>query len=248
MNDGLRTELRELATVHTGLIRTNESDQVVVVSGTLTFDATPSGLERIVDAFEIEIRVPSSYPKDLPEVVETGGRIEAGYPHRNAVVGTMCLAAPVEARLTFLQQPSLLGFINRLVVPYLYGFAYWYRHGKHPFGELAHGDDGIAQYYRNSLSLHDDLAVLDFLSYVFEHGYRGHHDCPCRSGKRMRDCHGMLLRRLLSAHTAETLAKDVMLMFVLCSEKTKRGCPPIPASTMDRLQRLHECLRKATQQ
>jgi hypothetical protein len=246
VNECLRAQLAELATVHKGLINIEERAGITVVSGALTFDSTPSCLEQIIDSFEVEMRVPQSYPKDLPDVVETGGRIEEGYPHRNPGVGTMCLGAPVQVRLAFMEEPTILGFVNRLVVPFLYGFAYWYRHDEHPFGELEHGNAGIAQYYRRRLGLADDLAVLSFLGYLFEHGFRGHHDCPCGSRRKLRACHGNVARELLRAHTDFTFAKDIMLLFALCHERAKLKQLTIPNPVMDRMLRIHGRLKKAT--
>jgi SEC-C motif len=246
VNEDLRVQLAELAAVHKGLINIEERDGFTIVSGALTFDATPAGLEQIIDSFDIEIRIPHSYPDDLPEVTETAGRIDGSYSHRNPAVGTMCLAAPVQVRLTFLEQPSLLGFVNRLTIPYLYGFAYWYRHGVHPFGELEHGHEGIAQYYKRRLGLANDVAVLEFLSYLLEHGFRGHHDCPCGSGKKLRACHGDAMRTLLPALAESALADDMMKVSDVCFGKQKKGELQIPASLLARLHKLVDREKKAS--
>ena len=139
-------EIAELQSVHTGLEKTGGSSGEVVLEGVLAFEVEPEGLASITDSFEISIRIPDVYPDDLPRVTETGGKIEKNYEHV-FTSGTLCVGVPIEMQRIFSQQPTLLGFVNKLVVPYLYGYCYWKMNGEHPFGERRHGGEGIIQYY-----------------------------------------------------------------------------------------------------
>lgn len=172
----------------------------------------------------------------LPRARETEGRIERTYPHINDD-GTLCLAIPVEQRRIFLEQPSLVGFVNRLVIPYLYGYCYWKQHGQHPFDEQQHGWEGIVQYYMDTLHLADELTALAFVCFLFQHGYRGHHDCPCGTGLKVRNCHGPALRNLHRYHTPETVRHDFFAVFEICFRKFQAGQLSFP--TPLRTQILH---------
>lgn len=174
MKEELAAQLAELQAVHGDLTELEEREDETIVSGGLSFEASHDGLATIADTFEIELLVPKRYPRRLPRVRETGARIAGGYAHVYAD-GGLCLAVPVEERRIFARHPSLLGFVNGLVVPYLYGYCHWRRHGEHPFGEQKHGGEGIAQYYVETLDLKDDFAALAVVAWLFEHGYRGHH-------------------------------------------------------------------------
>lgn len=116
----LLAEIAELQGAYSGLTSITEGESGTVISGRLAFDVTAQGFEPIADCFDIEVHVRFRYPQILPSVREIGGKIPDRYPHVYRD-GTLCLEVPVDARRIFLQQPSLLGFVDRLVIPFLYG-------------------------------------------------------------------------------------------------------------------------------
>ena len=237
MRQDLREQFAELTGVHKGLGRVVEDDVHTVLSGALRFEASADGLETISESFEIELRVPHAFPDRFPQASEIGGRIGADYDHLNPD-GTLCLAVPIEQRRLFLEQPTLLGFVNLLLVPYLYGYSFWRKHGHHPFGESPHGAEGILGHYVDTLGLRDPVAALAVISFLFEHRYRGHHDCPCGSGRRVRVCHGPALRALHDQHTPETLRTDFLAIFGICFAQFETGQISFPPSLRTRLIRL----------
>lgn len=241
MREELRKQIAELTSVHKGLRRTVDDDVHTLLSGALDFEASAGGLETISESFEIELSVPHAFPDRSPQASEVGGRIGADYNHRNPD-GTLCLAVPIEQRRLFLEQPTLLGYVNRLLVPYLYGYSFWRKHGHHPFGEAAHGAEGILRHYVDTLGLHDPVAALAVISFLFEHGYRGHHDCPCGSGRRVRVCHGPALRALHDQHTPETLHTDFSAIFGICFAQFEKGNLSFPRPLRNRLVRLLESM------
>jgi len=237
VREDLRLQLVELAGIHKELTNIVEGDAEIIVSGSLSFEASADKLETIKESFEIELTVPHGFPDTLPQVKETGGRIGADYEHRNPG-GTLCLAVPVEQRRVFFEQPTLLGFVNRLVIPYLYGYSFWKKYGRHPFNEAAHGNEGILRHYVDTLSLCDDLAALAVICFLAEHGYRGHHECPCGSGLRVRACHGPALRALHEHHTPQTLQNDFLAIFAVCYAKFQNGHLSLPQPLRLQLVRL----------
>jgi hypothetical protein len=222
VREDLWQQLVELTSVHKGLTNVVEHNHETVVSGALPFEASADELETITESFEIELIIPHNFPDTLPRVKETGGRIGVEYEHRNPS-GTLCLAVPVEQRRIVFEQPTLLGFVNRLVIPYLYGYCFWKTHGRHPFDEAAHGHEGILRHYMDTLGLANEVTVLAVICFLFEHGYRGHHDCPCGSGLKVRACHGPALLALHRNHTPQTLRTDFMAIFELCYAKFQEG-------------------------
>ena len=227
MTEDLKKQIAELINVHKGLTKVVEDDAKTLVTGALPFEASADGLETITESFTVELNVPNDFPETLPRVKETVGRIDADYQHL-FTDDTLCLAVPVDQRRVFFEQPTLLGFVNRLVIPYLYGYCFWKKHGHHPFDEAAHGGEGIVRHYVDSLGLRDDLSALAVISFLFEHGYRGHHDCPCGSGVRVRVCHGRALRALHEHHTQETIRDDFLAILNVCYAKYPEGQFSIP--------------------
>ena len=241
MREDLREQLAELTNVYKGLRRVIDDDVHTLLAGALRFEASADALETISESFDIELSVPHAFPDSFPQARELGGRIGADYEHLNPD-GTLCLAVPIEQRRLFLEQPTLLGFVNLLLVPYLYGYSFWRKHGYHPFGEAAHGAEGILGHYVDTLGLEDPIAVLAVISFLFEHGYRGHHDCPCGSGRRLRACHGPALRALHDQHTPETLRADFWPIFGLCFGQFQKGQLSFPPPLRNRLVRLLESM------
>lgn len=237
MTEDVQNQIAELVTVHKGLSNVIEHDREAVLSGSLPFEASADGLETITDSFDIELTIPNDFPDMLPRVRETGDRISTEYDHRNPG-GTLCLAIPVEQRRVFFEEPTLLGFVNRLVIPYLYGFCFYTKHGYHPFDEAAHGYEGILRHYVDTLHLHDDLAALRVICFLFEHGYRGHHDCPCGSGRKVRACHGPALLALRKTHNERSLRTDFIAIFETCFAKFQNGQLSFPTPLRNQLLRL----------
>ena len=233
----LAAQIAELQSFHEGLKKTAEKNREIVLSGPLPFEAQPDGLASITDRFEIEMLIPESYPDRLPQVRETGGKINSDYEHVS-IDGTLCLAVPSEMRRIFSQQPSLLGFVNKLVIPYFYGYCHWKKCGNHPFGEQKHGGEGILQYYVERLHLNDEATALAFLCFLYEYGYRGHHDCPCGSGRRVRKCHGPTLLDLHQHHTPLTLRYDLDYSLCHVAEKIKNGQLPFPDKLTKQIRRI----------
>lgn len=222
MTQKLDEQIAELRQVHKGLTEIMEKEHAILLSGSLPFDASADGLDPITDSFDIELIIPDLYPEILPQVREIGGKIDSTYEHVYPD-GMLCLAVPIEERRIFWEQPSLLGFMNRLVIPYFFGYCHWKKYGEHPFDEQDHGAAGIVKHYIDSLRLKDETSVLAVVSYLLEYGYRGHHTCPCGSGAKVRKCHGKALLDLHEQHTEHTLIHDFISILDVCLNKIKRG-------------------------
>lgn len=227
MREELAAQITELQTVHQGLTETVEKEKETILFGMLPFEASTEGYSPISEYFEIEIKIPNLYPKMLPRVRETGGKIANDYDHLFPD-GTLCLAVPIEGRRIFWEQPTLLGFVNKLVIPYFFGYCHWKKYGEHPFDEQAHGPEGIVRHYIDSLHLQDEISALSVLSYLLEYGYRGHHSCPCGSGEKVRKCHDKALHDLHEQHTELTLKNDFLSALDVCVKKVKEDKLQIP--------------------
>ena len=236
MREDLESEIADLRQEYQGLTTVRERKIGVVVSGTLPFEASTDGHETITDVFEIDLVVPETYPEGVPWVLETSGRISDAYEHVYTN-GKLCLAVPTEERLIFRQEPCLRGFVTNLVIPYCHGYCYWEKHGVHPFGERDHGGAGIARFYIDRLGLADEVQALEVVLHLFQHGYRGHHDCPCGSGAKLRDCHGPAVLELHRNHTVASAQCDLAEILRHCLKKVDDGELVLSAELKRRLLR-----------
>jgi hypothetical protein len=163
--------------------------------GSLTFSADAPGWEPIVDRYEVEVTVPPDFPEGPALVRETGGRIPKDF-HTNPD-GTLCLGSPTRLRLALLGAPTLPGFIDRCVVPFLYGFSHREKHGSLPFGELAHGLRGLRQDYAEFLGVGEESVAVDLLRLGTLKKRRANKlPCPCGSNRRLGRCHHLMVNRL----------------------------------------------------
>jgi hypothetical protein len=201
-------QFRELIEKYPTLILHWNKD-TAIVEGELNFNASFNGIE-ITDTYNIRIEIPPNYPKDLPLTKETGGRIPA-YFHK-LTNNALCLEIPTKMQIEFMQNPTLLFYVEKFVVEYLYGFSYKRKFGHLPYGERPHGNAGITDFYKELLNVSDDESVIGFLKILSSGIYRGHHSCPCNSGKRLRNCHGKIIRELMQLDIPKSFQYDFNLL------------------------------------
>lgn len=172
-----------------------------IVRGVVRVDHTHAG-NLIRARYEVRIDFPDEYPDVPPNVKETSGAIEKDF-HTFTDTGHLCLGAPVEVQRSFSQDRTLRGFIDRLVSPFLFSHAHWRLHGEMPYGQLAHGYNGILDYYNQQFAVTDDLVSLRLLVLLTRKESAGDTLCPCESGRPLRECHGPTLDSLRPHQTVK---------------------------------------------
>ena len=226
-------QMKPLQVRHPGLALVQCRPGCLAVRGEVWF--TMEHKARIIeDRFNIELGIPADYPKTPPNVHETGGRLN-GY-HHLFKDGRLCLGAPVEVCMQFAKQPTLLFFVEELVVPFLFSFSYEKRYGEMPFGELTHGVEGLLEYYAGFLgtSRETTIALLIYLA----HSCRNRHSvCPCGSGRKLGKCHGPRLDALRMYLSAQAIRDE--LRELISANRTIRGQrrPVLPRRLRRRLAR-----------
>ncbi|MBC8390431.1 MAG: hypothetical protein H8E13_20585 [Actinobacteria bacterium] len=170
----------------------------------------------IKDQYEIEISIPNDYPKKIPTVKEIGAKIPKGFHHYSNE--TLCFETPFRVHQIFRQCETLLNFVDNLVVYYLFSYSYYAKHGKLPFGEHLHGAEGILEDYKKEFGVSEDSVAIRLLKILVEDNYRGHHICPCGSGKNIRDCHG---QNILSIKTMKYNFINDFGLILVWLKKTK---------------------------
>jgi len=183
-----RWQLEELLRAYPGLRLVPVVDSNVRLAGTLAFAAQAPGHERIEDAYTLEMSIPERFPFDLPLVRETGGRIPRTF-HALAD-GSLCLGSPTRQRLELIDAPTLPAFMERCVIPYLYGFSLQEKHGTLPFGELAHGRAGLRKDFAELFGAGTEAAAEEFVRLAsLKKRAANKYPCPCGSNRRLGRCH-----------------------------------------------------------
>lgn len=164
------------------------SSMLMVMEGELRCHRIGPDDVEIDEQYALKLEVPRGFPRALPRVFETGGKVPMTF-HRNPDT-SLCLGSPISQRFAIEREPTIGGFIDRVIVPYLYSHAYFVRFGRVPFGELAHGAPGLEDDVRRIFRLPSRTNAGEFLRLAsLKRRHANKQPCPCRSGLRLGRCH-----------------------------------------------------------
>lgn len=165
------------------------------IEGEVQFDARPDGAGAIEDTYTVAIFVPANFPQSIPVVRELGGRVPKDY-HTNPD-GTLCLGSDVRLHLELNDEPTLTGFINRCIIPFLAGCSHLDRTGEELIPGLAHGDDGLRDDYMSLLRVSSFSACVQMMALMsLRKRVANKQPCSCGSGRRVGRCHHLILNTL----------------------------------------------------
>ena len=188
---GVEELLRKFPELRLQPTKNNET----IIAGTLAFSARTRGQSLVSDRYEISISVPSNYPRAIPAVREAAMRIPRDFHKVDS--GHLCLGSPTRLRLILAETPSLHSFVERCVIPYLYGYSILESGGLLPFGELSHGTRGLRDDLAAMLGIENHLVLLGFVRLLAKKKREANKlPCPCGSGMRLGSCHNRKLNTL----------------------------------------------------
>lgn len=182
-------------------------DNIGIIEGELCFTASFNQIT-IEDSYNIRMEIPTNYPNELPLIKEIGNRIPANF-HKNGD-DILCLEVNTRIQIEFMKNPTLLFFVEKFVIEYLYGFSYKTKFGNLPYGERPHGTPGIIDFYKELFNITNITSIFNFLKILSNNNYRGHHLCPCKSGKKLRDCHGKIIMELSNLNIHNSFNNDLI--------------------------------------
>lgn len=167
----------------------------IAIAGDLAFTAAPRGLEVLTDEYAVEIEIPATFPRKLPRVWECRKRIPRTF--HKLTDQALCLGSTIRLRLAVGRTPTLIEFVDKCVVPYLYGYSYLERHGRLPFGDLDHGNKGIIKDLSKLFGVETDEQCTGMVLLAsLQRRKANRKRCPCGSGKRLGACHHRMLNNL----------------------------------------------------
>jgi hypothetical protein len=162
-----------------------------VLRGRFAFTARHCEAGEIEDAFDLEIEIPVAFPRDVPVVTEIGGRIprDANY-HVNTSDNTLCLGSPLRLRQLLAADPTLTGFAEKCLIPYLFAQSRnLASHGGFAFGELAHGLPGMLEDYVALFGVKETSEVVEVLRLLgMKTRQANKMACPCGCRRRLGRC------------------------------------------------------------
>lgn len=197
-----------------------------------SFPIVHEGIE--LDRFEITVRVPAEFPRELPVVCEVGGRIPHHVDWHTFKAGNLCVIVPEE---WFMNENyrSLIAFLDGPLRNYFINHALAEAGHVRPMGERRHGSRGLYDAYGEMVGTTDAIAIIRYLRFCAAPKIKSHWKCPCGSGRRVEICHlahVLSLRRKIPqwlASKAFTRLREAVASewkTVADAEKTKAGASP----------------------
>lgn len=183
-------DLEEFLREYPGMVVKSTSTRDICIEGVFTFSTEYKNLGRIEDSYELRFIVSQQFPELIPKVYETGFKIPH---HKNYHVNddhSLCLGSPLQLKLKIIQKPTLQGFAENCVEPYLYAMSYKREHGgKLPIPELEHGSMGELKDYADIFGLKsNDQAKQALMLLGLKKRIANKYPCPCGCGLRLGKC------------------------------------------------------------
>lgn len=171
-------------------IKPCQGDDGLVLTGKYHLNASMHGREIIDEIFELKVIFPSDYPTSPPKAYEIGGKLPNHIDfHKNTKDKSLCLSSSLRLISTIRKNPGISSFFEELIDPFLYSIFYKKKHGKPPYGELYHGENGLIQDYEDTFSLKGKKAILAALNILSKRKRVANKlSCPCNCGKRLGRC------------------------------------------------------------
>jgi hypothetical protein len=138
----------------------------------------------------VDIRFPEDYPKNPPDLIETGSKIIRHEDWHVNKDGTCCLAPRAKIFLKLKNEITLLGWLENFAEPFLANHVFRERDGAYAAGEYPHFSKGIIKSYREIFGLNSDTETVQLLRYVTGDRTISRNDpCFCGSGKKYKHCY-----------------------------------------------------------
>jgi hypothetical protein len=188
--------LRDLLKEYPGLSLKPQAQGGALITGDLEFSAQYVDHKPITDLYKVEIQIASDFPRSIPIVKEIGQRIQVGF-HTNLPEGTLCLGSGIKLKTVLYEHPTLLGFVENCLIPFLYAYSFREKHRRLPWGDLAHGALGLIHDYMTILNVDSEKACLELIALLgIRKRVANKRPCPCGSGRRVGKCHHRVLNSL----------------------------------------------------
>lgn len=208
----------EVETAYPGL-RVSLAEGQLAITGTFPVQHDGSA----IDFFRIRVEVPKAFPRDLPTVFETEGRIPWIADRHVESSGKACLFVPDERWKYFSENGTLLDFLRGPVHAFFLSQHVFENTGKWPFGARSHGVDGIAEAYAEELGSADLELVCRYLDVLRKSEVKGHWPCPCGNGKKLRDCHQDQVRALRAKVSPRVASDSWQRVSAEVAKRRRRG-------------------------
>lgn len=181
--------LEDFLASHPKIRITEICNDKVELEGEYQLRAQLSGHKLIERTYHLRLVFPYDYPKKLPKVLDKGEYFPRHLEYHTYSDGSFCLGSELKLKSILREDHSITAFFEKIIVRFLYSVSHRIEFGNYPYGELAHGEQGLIDDYGEMLGLKGKQQVLHALQAL---GYRKREanklPCPCGCGLRLGRC------------------------------------------------------------
>lgn len=170
--------------------------------------------DELIEEYELSLRIPDNHLL-FPLVSERSQKIPT-IPDRHVNPdGSFCLGVYARQIILIKDGMNFQGFINQVLLPFLANQTLINKGVRDTFllGEMPHFESGIRSYYYDFLNTKNHKIITKFIKLALRPKIPKKKNCPCKSGKSIKNCHFLQLKEL-SKIGNEQLSKDLNALAV----------------------------------
>lgn len=164
------------------------NDQVEL-AGEYHLKAQLAGSQLVDRTYQLRLICPRDYPRKLPKVLDEGKYLPRNQEYHTYSDGSFCLGSELKIKSLLRDDHSFTAFFENIVDRFLYAVTHRIEFGNFPYGELAHGEQGLIDDYGEMFGLSGKLSVLRALRALGKRKREANKlSCPCGCGRRLGRC------------------------------------------------------------
>ena len=184
----IHLEINALLQKYPSLGQIENTPKEIKITGQISINRVVEDFH-VVNDYMIQIVIPYSSDK-LPIVFDIDEKLDRNYPHlyKNRA---LCLETDIVIYTYFKNSFNLVEWYEQFVEPYFVSYEYYMLYNCFIFGDRPHDVVGLISSYMDIFELQSIYPLILILHFILSSKYRGHLLCPCNSGKKIRECHGV---------------------------------------------------------
>ena len=169
-------------------IRISEiNDERLLLAGEYHLRAQLPGSQLVDRTYRLKLMCPRDYPEKLPTVIDEEKYFPRNQEYHTYDDGSFCLGSELKIKSLLRDDHSLSAFFEEIVDGFLYTVTHRIEYGNFPYGELAHGEQGLVDDYGEMFGVSGKLAVMRALQALGKRKREANKlPCPCGCGCGLR--------------------------------------------------------------
>ncbi len=165
------------------------NDARLVLAGEYYLKAQFPGSQLVERTYRLKLVYPRDYPAKLPAVIDEEKYFPRNQEYHTYGDGSCCLGSELKIKSLLKDNLSLSAFFEKIVDGFLYAVTHRIEYGNFPYGELAHGEQGLVDDYGEMFGVSGKQAVMRALQALGKRKREANKlPCPCGCGLRSGRC------------------------------------------------------------